>query len=262
MDDSKAMEKEGYKRVVISSTPGKSPYTEDGSFSKQFLEKMQEDVTRLGNKFAEHVAKYTGLPVEAILKMDAQTFHAEEALEIGLVNAIMTPREFINHLSKRRTNARRSQKKLLGDKPDEQLAEVAEEVVTEAVTQNVEQSLATDLQSALSQVEELNAALQAKDSLLAELNSKLEALSEFAAKAEAHAEALRVEAEQKALAEKREKLANVIGADNPKLDAVFARWLLLKPALSMWLSLLWQRHLRLKRAVRCLKRLVSVAKLK
>lgn len=113
-------------------------------------------------------------------------------------------------------------KKLLGDKPDEQLAEVAEEVVTEAVTQNVEQSLATDLQSALSQVEELNAALQAKDSLLAELNSKLEALSEFAAKAEAHAEALRVEAEQKALAEKREKLANVIGADNPKLDAVFA----------------------------------------
>lgn len=101
VDDSKAMEKEGYKRVVISSTPGKSPYTEDGSFSKQFLEKMQEDVTRLGNKFAEHVAKYTGLPVEAILKMDAQTFHAEEALEIGLVNAIMTPREFINHLSKK-----------------------------------------------------------------------------------------------------------------------------------------------------------------
>ena len=101
VDDSKAMENEGYKRVVISSTPGKSPYAEDGGFSEQFLTKMQEDVTRLGNKFAGHVAKYTGLPVEDILKMDAQTFHAEKALEIGLVNAIMTPREFINHLSKK-----------------------------------------------------------------------------------------------------------------------------------------------------------------
>lgn len=98
----------------------------------------------------------------------------------------------------------------------------AQEEVLESDTQTVEQSLSADLQTALAQVEELNAALLAKDSLLAELNSKLEALSEFAAQAEAHAEALRVEAENKALAEKREKLANVIGAQNPKFDAVFA----------------------------------------
>lgn len=111
-------------------------------------------------------------------------------------------------------------KKLLGEAP-ETVAEQTEAVV-EAATQTIEQSLSTDLQTSLAQVEELNAALLAKDSLLAELNSKLEALSEFAAQAEAHAEALRVDAENKALAEKREKLANVIGAQNPKFDAVFA----------------------------------------
>ena len=104
IDNSKAMANEGYRRVVISSTPGKSPYNEDGAFSEQFLAKMQEDVTRLGNNFAEHVAKYTGLPVEDILAMDAQTFHAERALEIGLVNAVMTPREFMNHLFNSRSD--------------------------------------------------------------------------------------------------------------------------------------------------------------
>ena len=60
---------------------------------------MQEDVTRLGNKFAEHVSFYTGLAVDDILAMDAQTFNAEKALEIGLVNKIMTPREFLNYIS-------------------------------------------------------------------------------------------------------------------------------------------------------------------
>lgn len=99
IDNSKALEQEGLKRVVISSTPGKSPYGEDGSFSKEFLAKMQEDVTRLGNKFAEHVSFYTGLAVDDILAMDAQTFNAEKALEIGLVNKIMTPREFLNYIS-------------------------------------------------------------------------------------------------------------------------------------------------------------------
>jgi len=99
IDNSKALEQEGLKRVVISSTPGKSPYAEDGSFSKKFLAKMQEDVTRLGNKFAEHVSFYTGLAVDDILAMDAQTFNAEKALEIGLVNKIMTPREFLNYIS-------------------------------------------------------------------------------------------------------------------------------------------------------------------
>lgn len=100
IDNSEAMAKEGYRRVVISSTPGKSPYNEEGGFSEQFLAKMQEDVTRLGNTFAEHVAKYTCLPVDDILALDAQSFHAEKALEIGLVNSIMTPREFMNYLMK------------------------------------------------------------------------------------------------------------------------------------------------------------------
>lgn len=98
-DQSKRMSDMGVKQVIISSTPGKSPFAEDGSFSQKFLDKLQEDVTRLGNQFAEHVSKYTGLSVETILALDAQSFHAEKALEIGLVNKIQTPREFLNYLA-------------------------------------------------------------------------------------------------------------------------------------------------------------------
>ena len=112
--------------------------------------------------------------------------------------------------------------KVLGGKQDEQLEGAVDQSVEAADATTVEQSLAQDLQGALAQVESLNAALLAKDTLVAELNSKLEQLSEFAAQAEAAAEALRVEAEQKALAEKREKLANVIGAENPGFEATFA----------------------------------------
>jgi len=99
MEDAKMLEKEGLRRVVITSLDGKSPFNADGSFSDKFLSKIQEDVDRLGLQFAQHVSSYTGLSVETILAMDAQSFHAEKALDLGLVNKIMTPREFLNYIT-------------------------------------------------------------------------------------------------------------------------------------------------------------------
>lgn len=99
IEDAKMLEKEGLKRVIITSLDGKSPFNADGSFSDKFLGKVQEDVNRLGMQFAQHVSNYTGLSVETILAMDAQSFHAEKALELGLVNKIMTPREFLNYIT-------------------------------------------------------------------------------------------------------------------------------------------------------------------
>jgi ClpP class serine protease len=94
LDKSKAMADAGLKPIYISSTPGKTPFAEDGSFSKEFLNEMQTEVTRLGNMFAEHVSKYTSVPVKDILAMDAKMFHAEAALEAGLVNKVMDHKQF------------------------------------------------------------------------------------------------------------------------------------------------------------------------
>jgi len=98
LDMSKRNEMMGVKPVYISSTAGKTPFAEDGSFSKDFITKMQADVTKLGNQFANHVSQYTGIPVEDILAMNAQMFDAEKALELGLVNSIMTHKQFLDYL--------------------------------------------------------------------------------------------------------------------------------------------------------------------
>ena len=94
LDKSKAFEMNGLKPIYISSTPGKTPFAEDGSFSKEFLAEMQDEVTRLGNQFATHVSNYTGVPVDDILAMDAKMFHADAALDAGLVNKIMDHKQF------------------------------------------------------------------------------------------------------------------------------------------------------------------------
>lgn len=99
MDRSKALAQAGLKPIYISSTPGKTPFAEDGSFSKEFLAEMQEEVTRLGNMFAEHVSKYTSVPVKDLLAMDAKMFHAEAAIEVGLVNKIMDHNQFSAYIA-------------------------------------------------------------------------------------------------------------------------------------------------------------------
>lgn len=98
LDQSKYLANMGLKPVYIASTPGKTPFAEDGSFSADFIKDVQSDVTRLGNQFADHVAKYTGLPAKEITAMDAKVFHAEDALEKGLVTAVMDHRQFAKHL--------------------------------------------------------------------------------------------------------------------------------------------------------------------
>lgn len=98
MDKSKAMADAGLKPIYIASTPGKTPFQNDGSFSEEFLAQVQEDVTRLGTQFAEHVSTHTGIDVETIKSMNAKMFHAEAALEAGLVNKVMDHNQFTDYV--------------------------------------------------------------------------------------------------------------------------------------------------------------------
>ena len=98
-DESKAEQMAGIKPVYITSTPGKIPFAADGSFKESFLNKLQEDVTKLGDKFVAHVSKYTGISTEDIKAMDAQMFDAETCLSNGLVNSIMTHEQFSSYIA-------------------------------------------------------------------------------------------------------------------------------------------------------------------
>lgn len=100
LDRSKALADAGLKPIYLSSTEGKTPFAPDGSFSQKFLDTLQAEVVDLGARFAEHVSKHSGIPVEDILALDAQVFNATKAKEIGLVNKIMNQQEFAAYLAK------------------------------------------------------------------------------------------------------------------------------------------------------------------
>lgn len=99
VDRSKALADAGLKPIYISSTAGKTPFQADGSFSQNFLDNLQAEVTDLGNQFAAHVEKYTGMPIEKVLSLDAQVFNANRAKELGLVTAVMNHQEFADFLA-------------------------------------------------------------------------------------------------------------------------------------------------------------------
>lgn len=104
VDRSKQMEMAGIRPLYMSSTPGKVPFNPDLTFTDKFLSKMQEEVTALGAKFAQHVSDNTGIKLEDILALDAEMFHAEDALRIGLINDIMTQKQFAQYLVESKGN--------------------------------------------------------------------------------------------------------------------------------------------------------------
>ena len=99
MDTSKAMEQAGLKRIFITSGDSKVPYAEDGTFKQEFLDEIQEDVDELNDEFAAFVSKYTGIDVATIQGFQAKTFNAQEALDAGLANKVMTNKEFAQYVA-------------------------------------------------------------------------------------------------------------------------------------------------------------------
>lgn len=98
LDTSKAMEMEGYKRIYITSGTNKVPFDADGSFKKSFLEDLQKDVDKLNMQFSEHVSKYSGIDSKVIRGFEAAVFDAEESVSNGLVNGVMTNKEFVKYI--------------------------------------------------------------------------------------------------------------------------------------------------------------------
>lgn len=98
-DVSKAMDNAGVKNVFVTAGDSKIPYKEDGTFKPEFLVDLQEKVNFLYSKFIAHVSKYTGLSELAIKETEARTFVSDEALEIGLINSIMTNSEFAAYIA-------------------------------------------------------------------------------------------------------------------------------------------------------------------
>ncbi len=97
-NDSKALAAEGIERKFISFPKNKVPLNDAGEFTDKFLERIEKSVTDLGKQFFTHVSKFSGIKEEDLLALDGQVFSAKEAIDIGLINKIMTQQQFSTYL--------------------------------------------------------------------------------------------------------------------------------------------------------------------
>ena len=152
MNDSKALEKEGYERTFISAGSEKIPFSADGSFRKEFLEDLQYKVDVLYGEFTSHVAKYRNMSVEAVIGTQAKTFLAGDAVELGLADKIMSQEAFYSYL-----------------------AETAQKETT--MTNRMFKFKSKEETTDMTQLADLQAQLQVKDAELSALAEKMEAFA-------------------------------------------------------------------------------------
>lgn len=212
MNDSKALEMEGYERTFISAGDDKIPFDADGSFRKEFLEDIQSKVDTLYEEFTGFVAEHRNLSVEAVKSTQARTFLPKEALSLGLADSVMTLEDFYTHLA---DTAQRKEGGMLKTKLFTQFNKNEE---TLEMTQLAE--LQEQLQGAQLSVSDLTSKFEATSLLLAEKETLLSAalqevaqMKEAVASAEAAAVAVKMDA-------RKSKLAAVMSAD--KLEGVSA----------------------------------------
>lgn len=101
VDDSKYMEKEGFKRIYVHAGESKVPYAKDGSIREEFIADLQYKIDVLYENFVEHVATHTGLSAEAIKATQAKTFLSKDAVKLGLIDGIKTEQEFQQYVSQK-----------------------------------------------------------------------------------------------------------------------------------------------------------------
>lgn len=97
-NDSKYLEKIGYERTFITAGKDKVPFAKDGSFTEAFIERLQSQVDTLYEAFTSHVATHRGIDLKTVKGTEANVFMADEALEIGLADKVMTIEEFYDYI--------------------------------------------------------------------------------------------------------------------------------------------------------------------
>ena len=99
VNDSEALKKAGYERTFITAGADKVPFDAEGAFTDSFKERLQGQVDTLYEGFTAHVAEHRGLTVEAVKATEANVFLAQEAIDLGLADSIMTVEDFYTYLA-------------------------------------------------------------------------------------------------------------------------------------------------------------------
>ena len=210
MNDSKALEMEGYERSFISAGTQKIPFAEDGSFRKEFLDDLQYKVDALYKDFTEYVAEHRNLSVEAVRNTQANTFLAEDAIALGLADKVMTQEDFYSYLSGQAQNNKE------GSSMSNRIFKFSKTNNEETLEMSQLAQLQEQLTAANAQLSEFTSVKEALASVQSVLGEKEAALTEALGKV-AQLEEVAVTTKLNA---RKEKLAAVMASD--KVDSVSA----------------------------------------
>lgn len=167
--------------VFITAGKSKIPFDKEGNYSESFLTDLQEKVNETYDSFVTLVANQRGLSKESVMNTEAKVFKSNKALELGLIDKIMTPEEFNNYLfdmndgettSPQHTGTTSQQVAAKTNVAETQLNNKGKTTMSE-LTPELEAKLAK-----LAEMEEQLAAFQAKE-VEAKTNKIKESLSAF-----------------------------------------------------------------------------------
>ena len=94
-NDSKMLEKAGVTRQFVFAGENKIPFDNaTGEFTDKFLEELQKSVNKTYTSFTRHISSNRDISEQAVIDTQASVFDAEEALDLGLVDKIMSLEDF------------------------------------------------------------------------------------------------------------------------------------------------------------------------
>lgn len=214
MNDSKALEMNGYERTFISAGTEKIPFAADGSFRKEFLDDLQYKVDALYKDFTEYVAEHRNLSVEAVRDTQANTFLAEDAIALGLADKVMTQEEFYSYLSGEAQNNKEGNSmsnRIFKFNKSEDKSEMTQLAELQTELAGVQSQLA-NAQLAVAELAATKEALATLQSAFAEKETALAAALDQVKDMQAQAVAVKTQS-------RKEKLASV-GQDESIADAM------------------------------------------
>lgn len=205
-DYSEYYKRVGIKDIYITAGKGKVPFDDDGSFSEQFKDRIQEGVDKTYSRFTNHVADNRNLTQEQIIEYGAVVYDADEALERGLIDKVMTRAAFAEYLSDLSTGDEKRNDGVFTSFMSTNLKETdGIENMADVETTALQTQLA-DLQTKLAQSEREQAALKS------ELESQKQATETAKSEAQANEQA----AKQTKLQLRTKTLEDVIGTEKAK----------------------------------------------
>lgn len=95
----KMLDDQGIKITLITSGKNKADGNPYSDLPDEVLAKIEANLLEIHTMFAERVASFRGISVEAVFNTQASTYLGKQALEVNLIDGIVSPIEYVDKLS-------------------------------------------------------------------------------------------------------------------------------------------------------------------